>query len=90
MLFSVACCLSLFIKLLSSALQLVGQFLNVLRKCLPGKGPGRSQVSIFFFFFLPPLIPIAVNSQKATAEGPDSQWVKLRVGNTESSLNSEP
>lgn len=89
MLFRVACCLSLF-KLLSSALQLVGQFLNILIKYLPSKGPGGSQVSIFFFFFLPPLIPITINSQKATAEGPDSQRVKLTVGNTESSLNSEP
>lgn len=88
MLFRVACCLSLF-KLLSSALQLVGQFLNILIKYLPSKGPGGSQVSIFFFF-LPPLIPITINSQKATAEGPDSQRVKLTVGNTESSLNSEP
>ena len=84
MLFSVACCLSLF-KLLSSALQLVGQFLNILRKCLPSKGPGGSQVS-FFFFFWPPLIPIAINSQKTTAEGPDSQRVNLTVGNIESSL----
>lgn len=36
--------------------------------------------------FFPPLIPITVNSQKATAEGPDSQRVNLTVGNTESSL----